>query len=337
MIATKDSFEPHSSESRTAGPNSKRIYVAGQIHPDVRVPMREIELAPTKSHTGAIEQNEPVRVYDCSGPWGDPGFKGTVEQGLPALRRDWILKRGDVEEFAGRPPQPIDDGYLSEKHRGLGQARRQDETSFHLDKTALPKRKILRAKPGKAVTQLAYARAGIITPEMEFIAIREQMRVAQASRLSADSSRIGDLSHDNVRNDLNKQHAGSAQRTTQNSKLKTTPSVFSRFPQRIPVEITPEFVRAEIAAGRAIIPANINHPESEPMIIGRNFLVKINANIGNSAVASSIEEEVEKMRWATKWGADTVMDLSTGKNIHATREWILRNSPVPIGTVPIYQ
>jgi phosphomethylpyrimidine synthase len=286
MIATKDSFEParvaqaprlsdgapravesspHSSDQL---PKSKRIYVAGQIHPDVRVPMREIELAPTKSFNGQIEVNEPVRVYDCSGPWGDPDFKGTVEEGLPALRRNWILRRGDVEEHDGRPVKPIDDGYLSEKHRGLSEAKHQDETSFHLGQTAPPKRKVLRAKPGKAATQLAYARAGIITPEMEFIAMRENMRGAHAPRVSADAPRIG---------------------------------------------------------------------ESEPMIIGRNFLVKINANIGNSAVASSIEEEVEKMRWATKWGADTVMDLSTGKNIHATREWILRNSPVPIGTVPIYQ
>jgi phosphomethylpyrimidine synthase len=329
MIATKDSFEPHSSEQL---PKSKRVYIPGRLHPDVRVPMREIELTPTKSYTGAIEQNEPVRVYDCAGPWGDPEFKGNVEKGLPALRAKWIRARDDVEEHDGRPVQPIDDGYLSDKHRELGSARRQDETTFHLDQTALPKRKILRAKPGKVVTQFAYARASIITPEMEFIAIRENLRVAQASRLSADSSRIGDLSGDSVRNDLSKQHAGSA-----SLHHSTTPSVFSRFPQRIPDEITPEFVRSEVAAGRAIIPANINHPELEPMIIGRNFLVKINANIGNSAVASSIEEEVEKMRWATKWGADTVMDLSTGRNIHATREWILRNSPVPIGTVPIYQ
>jgi phosphomethylpyrimidine synthase len=185
------------------------------------------------------------------------------------------------------------------------------------------RRRPLRAKNGKVVTQLAYARAGIITPEMEFIAIRENMRAAK----------ISDLAKDNARNDLNKQHAGSSQLVGS----EFSPSIFRKFPQRIPVEITPEFVRAEVAAGRAIIPSNINHPELEPMIIGRNFLVKINANIGNSAVASSIEEEVEKMRWATKWGADTVMDLSTGKNIHATREWILRNSPVPIGTVPIYQ
>ena len=323
MIATKESFEPHSSEQL---PGSKRVYVEGKIHPDVRVPMREIELTPTKSYTGAIEQNEPIRVYDCAGPWGDPKFKGNVEEGLPALRAKWIRARGDVEEHDGRPVQPIDDGYLSEKHRELGPARRQDETSFHLDQTALPKRKILRAKSSKVVTQFAYGRAGIITPEMEFIAIREQMKIADW-RLA-----IGDLSKDNIRNDLHKQHAGSSQIVN-----PPPPSVFQRFPQRIPTEITPEFVRSEVAAGRAIIPANINHPELEPMIIGRNFLVKINANIGNSAVASSIEEEVEKMRWATKWGADTVMDLSTGKNIHATREWILRNSPVPIGTVPIYQ
>ncbi len=327
MIATKESFEPHSSELL---PKSKRVYVAGKIYAGIRVPMREIELTPTKSYTGVVEVNEPVRVYDCSGPWGDTDFKGTVEEGLPALRRDWILKRGDVEEYAGREVRPIDDGYLSKRHLGFGQAKHQDETPLHLDKTALPKRKILRAKPGKAVTQLAYARAGIITPEMEFIAIRENHHIGDW-RLTID-----DLNKDNVRNNLHKQHEGSASLKTENLKLET-PSVFRRFPQRIPKEITPEFVRAEVAAGRAIIPANINHPESEPMIIGRNFLVKINANIGNSAVASSIEEEVEKMRWATKWGADTVMDLSTGKNIHATREWILRNSPVPIGTVPIYQ
>jgi len=331
MIATKDSFEPHSSEQL---PNSKKIYVEGQIHPDVRVPMREIKLTPTRSYTGAIEQNEPVRVYDCSGPWGDPDFQGDVEHGLPPLRREWIHARGDVEEHDGREVQPIDDGYLSENH--LEYAQRKSNSSFVIRHSSFAKRRTLRAKPGKVVTQLAYARAGIITPEMEFIAIRENMRVGRASRLSPSSEpRLSDLSRDIVRNDLNKQHAGSSSSDIRH--LSFTPSVFRKFPQRIPSEITPEFVRSEVAAGRAIIPANINHPESEPMIIGRNFLVKINANIGNSAVASSIEEEVEKMRWATKWGADTVMDLSTGKNIHATREWILRNSPVPIGTVPIYQ
>jgi phosphomethylpyrimidine synthase len=325
MIATKDSFEPHSSEQL---PGSKKVYIEGTLHKDVRVPMREIEVSPTKSYTGAVTENAPVRVYDCSGPWGDPAFTGTVEEGLPALRRNWIIARGDVEEYEGRPVQPIDDGYLSEQHRGLSRAKRQDETSFRLEGLTAPKRKPLRAKPGKVVTQLQYARAGIVTPEMEFIAIRENMgRV-----------KITEMSKDIVRNDLNKQHAGSSQISNLKSQISDyTPSVFRRFPQRIPAQITPEFVRDEIAAGRAIIPNNINHPESEPMIIGRNFLVKINANIGNSAVASSIEEEVEKMRWSTKWGADTVMDLSTGKNIHATREWILRNSPVPIGTVPIYQ
>jgi phosphomethylpyrimidine synthase len=329
MIASKDSFEPHSSEQL---PASKKVFVAGTIHPDVRVPMREIAVTDTKSYTGAVTPNDPVRVYDCSGPWGDPAFTGKVEHGLPALRREWILKRGDVEEYDGREVKPIDDGYLTEKHRSLSQAKRQDETGYRLEGLTAPRRKPMRAKAGKVVTQLQYARAGIITPEMEYIAIRENLGISNLK------SQISDLSGDNVRNDLNKQHAGSTQISDLKSQIADyTPSVFRRFPQRIPKEITAEFVRSEIAAGRAIIPSNINHPELEPMIIGRNFLVKINANIGNSAVASSIEEEVEKMRWATKWGADTVMDLSTGKNIHATREWILRNSPVPIGTVPIYQ
>ncbi len=336
MIATKDSFEPHSSEQL---PASRKIYVPGTIHPDVLVPMREIELSPTKGANGRIEVNKPVRVYDTSGPWGDPAFTGTVEEGLPPLRRNWILARGDVEEYDGRKVTSRDDGYLSDEHARL----RNGISALHTPHSAL--RKPLRAKAGKVVTQLAYARAGIITPEMEFIALRESMGLGHLR------SAISDLSGDIIRNDLNKQHAGSSQLALGPSPSagtlghlpsaighsEYTPSVFRRFPQRIPAQITPEFVRQEVAAGRAIIPNNINHPESEPMIIGRNFLVKINANIGNSAVASSIEEEVEKMRWATKWGADTVMDLSTGKNIHATREWILRNSPVPIGTVPIYQ
>ncbi|NBR84937.1 MAG: phosphomethylpyrimidine synthase ThiC [Verrucomicrobia bacterium] len=319
MIATKDSFEPHSSEQL---PASKKIYVEGALHPHIRVPMREIEVTPTKSYTGAITPNDPVRVYDCSGPWGDPAFTGTSEQGLPALRREWILKRGDVEEIDGREVKPQDNGYLSGKHAEYA-SKAEKNRLVEFPGLTSQRRRPLRAKVGKVVTQLAYARAGIITPEMEFIAIRENMGRAK----------IAEMSKDIVRNDLNKQHAGSSQL----GKSPYTPSIFNRFPQRIPAQITPEFVRDEVAAGRAIIPNNINHPESEPMIIGRNFLVKINANIGNSAVASSIEEEVEKMRWATKWGADTVMDLSTGKNIHATREWILRNSPVPIGTVPIYQ
>ncbi|HWC61087.1 MAG TPA: phosphomethylpyrimidine synthase ThiC, partial [Verrucomicrobiae bacterium] len=319
MIASKESFEPHSSE---ALPNSTKVYVPGEIHPDVRVPMREIAITPTKTYSGAIEPNAPVRVYDCSGPWGDPNFTGTVEEGLPALREKWIRARGDVEEYNGREVKPQDNGYLSGKHAEFAsQAEKNRLVEFPGLKAN--RRKTLRAKIGRVVTQLAYARAGVITPEMEFIAIRENMGRAK----------IAEMADDIVRNDLEKQHAGS----TQLGKSAYTPSIFGRFPQRIPSQITAEFVRSEVAAGRAIIPSNINHPELEPMIIGRNFLVKINANIGNSAIASSIEEEVEKMRWATKWGADTVMDLSTGKNIHATREWILRNAPVPIGTVPIYQ
>jgi phosphomethylpyrimidine synthase len=319
MIATKDSFEPHSSEQL---PASTRVYLPGELHTDVRVPVREIAVGDTKSYTGAVTPNDPVRVYDCSGPWGDPAFTGTSEQGLPALRAKWIRDRNDVEEIDGREVKPQDNGYLSGKHAEYA-SKAEKNRLVEFPGLTSQRRRPLRAKGGKVVTQLAYARAGIITPEMEFIAIRENMGRAK----------IAEMSKDIVRNDLNKQHAGS----TQLGKSAYTPSIFSRFPQRIPAQITPEFVRDEVAAGRAIIPNNINHPESEPMIIGRNFLVKINANIGNSAVASSIEEEVEKMRWATKWGADTVMDLSTGKNIHATREWILRNSPVPIGTVPIYQ
>jgi phosphomethylpyrimidine synthase len=330
MIASKDSFEPHSSEQL---PASKKIFVEGKLHPDVRVPMREITVTDTKSYTGAITPNDPVRVYDCSGPWGDPAFTGTSEEGLPALRRDWILKRGDVEEIEGREVKPQDDGYLSGKHAEYA-SKAEKNRLIEFPGLTSQRRRPLRAKDGKVVTQLQYARAGIITPEMEFIAIRENLGRAM---MEDGGSKIADHSLDLVRNDLNKQHAGSAQSSILHPPSSFTPSVFSRFPQRIPKEITAEFVRSEVAAGRAIIPNNINHPESEPMIIGRNFLVKINANIGNSAVASSIEEEVEKMRWATKWGADTVMDLSTGKNIHATREWILRNSPVPIGTVPIYQ
>ncbi|RME68392.1 MAG: phosphomethylpyrimidine synthase, partial [Verrucomicrobia bacterium] len=319
--------ETNASDSRKSAapfPASRRIYVEGTLHKNVRVPMREITLQPTRRLDGTLEENEPVRVYDTSGPWGDPDFKGDVTQGLPPLRAEWIRARGDVEEYEGREIKPIDNGYLSDKHAEFAS---QAERNRLLEFPGL-KRKPLRASAGHPVTQLWYARQGIITPEMEFIAIRENMRRAE----------IRDLADDIARSDLDKQHAGSSQISNLKSEISEfTPSVFRRFPQRIPPEITPEFVRQEVAAGRAIIPANINHPELEPMIIGRNFLVKINANIGNSAVASSIEEEVEKMRWATKWGADTVMDLSTGKNIHATREWIIRNSPVPIGTVPIYQ
>jgi len=290
-------------------PNSRKVYVNGEIHPGIRVPFREIALAPTKSMNGEIEINEPVRVYDTSGPWGDPSVMLDPLQGLPPLRRDWVLKRGDVDEIEGRVVRPIDDGYLSDKHAAVAVKRPMFNGAG-----APSRRKPLRASAGHPVTQLWYARQGIVTPEMEFIAIRENGNVAHASRLRPELN-----SKPEARSTLFQQHPGES------------------FGANIPGEITPEFVRDEVARGRAIIPANINHPESEPMIIGRNFLVKINANIGNSAVASSIEEEVEKMCWATKWGADTVMDLSTGKNIHATREWIIRNSPVPIGTVPIYQ
>ena len=322
MKITEETSGSHDA-SRTPLPASTRVYVEGKLHPSLRVPMREISLSPTKSFNGREENNEPVCVYDCSGPWGDPTFDGTVEQGLPALRREWILQRGDVESYEGRPVKPQDNGYLTEKHAEYASQSERSNRLLEFPGLTSERRNPLRAKNTKPVTQLHYAKAGIITPEMEFIAIRENMRRAK----------LADLKDDIVRNHPDKQHSGSSQL----SDNPYTPSIFSRFPQRIPDEITPEFVRSEVAAGRAIIPVNVNHPECEPMIIGRNFLVKINANIGNSAVASSIEEEVEKMRWATKWGADTVMDLSTGKNIHATREWILRNSPVPIGTVPIYQ
>ena len=312
-----------SKAAETLLPNSRKIYVNGELHPDIRVPFREISLAPTKSMNGETEANEPVRVYDASGPWGDPSVMLDPLQGLPPLRRDWVLKRGDVDEIEGRVVRPIDDGYLSDKHAAVAMKR----PTFN-GAGAPSRRKPLRASAGHPVTQLWYARQGIVTPEMEFIAIRENLgRERQKEELEIKKGNGSDpellnssfLLHTSDRNSLAHEHVGES------------------FGANVPREITPEFVRSEVARGRAIIPANINHPESEPMIIGRNFLVKINANIGNSAVASSIEEEVEKMRWATKWGADTVMDLSTGKNIHATREWIIRNSPVPIGTVPIYQ
>ena len=283
---------------------SKRIY-SNAANPKIKVPFREIELHVTKSFSGEIEINEPVRVYDTSGPWGDPLFKGDVRDGLPPLRLEWIRSRGDIEEYEGRKIQPVDDGYRSAEEAEYARQKAKGK----LEEFPGLRRSPLRARSGRAVTQMHYAKKGIITPEMEFIAIRENL----GRRTAFEIVRDGD------RNNLNFQHEGES------------------FGASVPNFITPEFVRDEVARGRAIIPANINHPESEPMIIGRNFLVKINANIGNSAVASSIEEEVEKMRWATKWGADTVMDLSTGKNIHATREWIIRNSPVPIGTVPIYQ
>ncbi|MGH8102315.1 MAG: phosphomethylpyrimidine synthase ThiC, partial [Chthoniobacterales bacterium] len=310
-------------------PNSKKIYLSGSLHPDTRVPFREISLAPTKTMSGEVEVNEPVRVYDTSGPWGDADFDGDVENGLPALRAKWIRDRGDVETVAGRAVTPADDGWLSAKHAAMAADGKRSPLNSERENgnesnSSFSAGKPVRAKSGHCVTQLAYARAGVITPEMEFIAIRENLgRDAAAAvydrRNGGDRRSQSAATEEIARNALAFAHPGES------------------FGANIPREITPEFVRAEVARGRAIIPCNINHPESEPMIIGRNFLVKINANIGNSAVASSIEEEVEKMRWATKWGADTVMDLSTGKNIHATREWIIRNSPVPIGTVPIYQ
>jgi phosphomethylpyrimidine synthase len=267
--------------------------------------MREIPLAPTRRPDGSSEPNEPVRVYDTSGPWGDPGFHGDVRRGLPPVRAAWLRERGDLAEIPGRDYRPQDDGYLSAAH--AARARGADADSF--PRGARP---VWRARPGRTVTQLHYARRGVITPEMEFIALRENARLQSAGAAL-------EMSATAPRDSLFGQHPGQA------------------FGASVPREITPEFVRAEVARGRAIIPANVNHPELEPMIIGRNFLVKINTNIGNSAVASSIEEEVEKMRWSVKWGGDTLMDLSTGKNIHQTREWILRNCPVPVGTVPIYQ
>jgi phosphomethylpyrimidine synthase len=292
------------SSLETQLPNSQRVYVAGS-QPGVSVPFREVSQHVTKSFNGQIEVNDPVRVYDTSGPWGDPSFNGDVRDGLSSLRRQWIIARGDVEEYEGREVKPEDNGYRSIEEAVYA----RDKARGKLEEFPGLRRQPLRAKPGHAVTQMHYARRGVVTPEMEFIAIRENL----GRQAAFEALTNGD------RNRLNHQHRGES------------------FGASVPSYVTPEFVRQEVARGRAIIPANINHPESEPMAIGRNFLVKINANIGNSAVASSIEEEVEKMRWATKWGADTVMDLSTGKNIHATREWIIRNSPVPIGTVPIYQ
>ncbi len=273
-----------------AHPNSSRIFIEGS-RPDIRVGLREIALADTlvggSKDNPQFEANEPVPVYDTSGAYGDEHAVIDVRLGLPRLRESWVRERGDTEE-------------LDDLSSAFTQERLADEGLDHLRFDNLPKPR--RAKPGRRVTQLHYARQGLVTPEMEFIAIRENM------------------GRERVRSELLlRQHPGQG------------------FGARLPENITPEFVRDEVAAGRAIIPNNINHPETEPMIIGRNFLVKINANIGNSAVSSSIEEEVEKLVWSTRWGADTVMDLSTGRNIHETREWILRNSPVPIGTVPIYQ
>ncbi len=268
-------------------PKSRKVYVEGS-RSDIRVPMREISLDDTPTAFGG-EKNEPLYVYDTSGPYTDPEAQIDVRKGLSPLRAAWIEERQDTEQLSA---------LTSEYGRMREADLRLDALRFQLQ------RKPLRARAGQNVTQLHYARKGIVTPEMEYIAIRENMKLAKAR---AEGNLIAE------------QHPG------------------ENFGAYMPDEITPEFVRKEVAEGRAIIPANINHPELEPMIIGRNFLVKINGNIGNSALTSSIEEEVEKMTWGIRWGADTIMDLSTGKNIHETREWILRNSPVPIGTVPIYQ
>jgi phosphomethylpyrimidine synthase len=264
--------------SVTTGPivGSKKIYIPGERHTDIRVPMREIDLDPSA-------KEPPVRVYDTSGPYSDPKAAINIAAGLPRLREPWIRARGDVETYDGRSVRAEDNGHAQGEHLV------PQYPSLH---------RPMRAKAWRAVTQLAYARTGIVTPEMEYIAIRENIGRAKRDGLIRDGEDFG---------------------------------------ASIPDYVTPEFVRDEVARGRAIIPSNINHPESEPMIIGRNFLVKINANIGNSAVTSSVAEEVDKMVWATRWGADTVMDLSTGRNIHNIRDWIVRNSPVPIGTVPIYQ
>ena len=279
-------------------PNSRKVYVEGS-RPDIRVPMREITLSDTPVMFGS-EKNPPIYVYDTSGPYTDPDAKIDIRSGLPPIRTPWILERNDTEEL---------DGPTSAYGRERLNDPSLDELRFNL------KRKPRRAKKGAAITQMDYARRGIVTPEMEFVAIRENLRrqeyLESLKATGPKGKKMADM--------MMRQHPGQA------------------FGADIPAEITPEFVRDEIARGRAIIPANINHPEVEPMIIGRNFLVKINANIGNSAISSGIAEEVEKMTWAIRWGGDNVMDLSTGKHIHETREWIVRNSPVPIGTVPMYQ
>ncbi|WP_099292335.1 phosphomethylpyrimidine synthase ThiC [Butyricimonas sp. Marseille-P3923] len=266
-------------------PGSEKIYVKGEMF-DIKVPMRRIALSPTIDIDGKKVENEPVVVYDTSGPYTDPDYKVDLHKGLPKIREQWIADRNDTIKL---------DGLSSEYGRMRQNDKSLDALRFeHVNTTPRV------AKPGHRVSQMYYARQGIITPEMEFIAIRENQLV------------------DKIR---------------ENYKKEKGEPLGANFPEYI----TPEFVRQEVAAGRAIIPANINHPESEPMIIGRNFLVKINANIGNSPITSSISEEVEKAAWAFRWGADTIMDLSTGKNIHETREWIIRNSPVPVGTVPLYQ
>jgi len=315
MSENKENYEKKEKTSDEVKlPASRKIYVEtngntiNRNKQNLRVPFREIALSPSRNMKDELEENPSVRVYDTSGVWTDPELKCDVREGLPTLRRDWITAREDVEEYGGREILPQDNGYLTKGAEDIAKIKE----SGKLEEFPGLKRAPLKAKTGKCVTQIHYARRGIITPEMEYVAIRENLGRNIAFETLANGQQ-------DERDSLYHQHTGES------------------FGASVPKFVTPEFVREEVARGRAIIPANINHPESEPMAIGRNFLVKINANIGNSAIASSIEEEVEKMRWATLWGADTVMDLSTGKNIHATREWILRNSPVPIGTVPIYQ
>ncbi|SHM71519.1 phosphomethylpyrimidine synthase ThiC [Polaribacter sp. KT 15] len=282
----KKDTAPSKGITRNPFPNSKKVYVKGKLYPKIKVAMREIELSDTvDSMTKKRTANEPVTVYDTSGPYTDPTKEINIHNGLERIREEWVLERNDVEQL-----DSFSSKYCNE--------RLNDKSLDHLRFNHL--QKPLRAKKGQNVTQLHYAKKGIITPEMEYIAIRENQKIDEITRLS-------------------KQHPG------------------QDFGASIPAKISPEFVREEVARGRAVIPSNINHPEAEPMILGRNFLVKINANIGNSATTSSIEEEVEKAVWACRWGADNIMDLSTGKNIHETREWIIRNSPVPVGTVPIYQ
>ena len=285
-MKNKDTAPKEGKITRHPFPNSKKIYVSGKVHPNIKVAMREISLSDTKhSMTGKMTPNEPVTVYDTSGPYTDPNKEINVHQGIERIREQWILDRQDVEQLPSFSSE-----YCNK--------RLNDSSLDHMRFSLL--KNPYRAKEGKNVTQLHYAKKGIITPEMEYIAIRENQRIDEMT-------------------EIRKQHKG------------------EHFGASIPDKITPEFVREEVARGRAVIPSNINHPEAEPMILGRNFLVKINANIGNSATTSSIEEEVEKAVWACRWGADNIMDVSTGQNIHETREWIIRNSPVPIGTVPIYQ
>ena len=293
-------------------PGSRRIYVSGELFPDVQVSMREVSLSESVFPDGTVEQNAPVRIYDCSGPWGDESFHGDVEQGLPRLRETWIRGRADVEEDA--------DGTLR------------------------------AANLAHPPTQREYALRGMITPEMEYVAIRENLGREAAYKAVYDAFPNAKTRPDAAQCFLDELGTGMPRPSELEAQPGFSPASLTRRADlnyqhpaeqhrggHMPAYFTPEFVRAEIAAGRALIPANINHPEAEPMVIGRNFLCKINANIGNSAITSGIVQEVEKLRWAIHWGADTVMDLSTGKDIHKTREWILRNSPVPIGTVPMYQ